>query len=239
MSDLEGSTASITSRRRGFERKECPSCGAHFWTRDADRELCGEPPCEDYSFIDDPGFPEAYSLSEMRGVPLILRGAWPRANRPVSGRREPLARRRTPDAGVDLRLPAARHVGTDPPPANPLTISQPCIRMQDIDNVGKTGRHTMAFEMMAHHAFNTREEVAEDEYAYHGEVYWKDETVEYCDKLFESLGADLEDITYTSRTRGSAAGNAGPAIEVIYKGAELATLVFMCMERDPTAATTR
>jgi len=34
--------------------------------------------------------------------------------------------------------------------------------MQDIDNVGKTG-HTMAFEMMAHHAFNTREEVAEDE----------------------------------------------------------------------------
>jgi len=63
--------------------------------------------------------------------------------------------------------------------------------MQDIDNVGKTGRHTMAFEMMAHHAFNTREEVAEDEYAYHGEVYWKDETVEYCDKLFESLGADL------------------------------------------------
>lgn len=42
--------------------------------------------------------------------------------------------------------------------------------MQDIDNVGKTGRHTMAFEMMAHHAFNTREEVAEDEYAYHGEV---------------------------------------------------------------------
>jgi len=68
--------------------------------------------------------------------------------------------------------------------------------MQDIDNVGKTGRHTMAFEMMAHHAFNTREEVAEDEYAYHGEVYWKDETVEYCDKLFESLGADSEDITY-------------------------------------------
>jgi len=75
----------------------------------------------------------------------------------------------------------------------------------------------MAFEMMAHHAFNTREEVAEDEYAYHGEVYWKDETVEYCDKLFESLGADLEDITYIEDP-WVGGGNAGPAIEVIYKG---------------------
>jgi alanyl-tRNA synthetase (EC 6.1.1.7) len=44
--------------------------------------------------------------------------------------------------------------------------------MQDIDNVGKTGRHTMAFEMMAHHAFNAREGV--EGYAYEGEVYWKE-----------------------------------------------------------------
>jgi len=126
MSDLEAEYRLDYFEEEGFERKECPSCGAHFWTRDADRELCGEPPCEDYSFIDDPGFPEAYSLSEMReAFPLILRGAWPRANRPVSGRREPLARRRTPDAGVDLRLPAARHVGTDPPPANPSPSHSP------------------------------------------------------------------------------------------------------------------
>src|SRR6056297_2984291 len=103
--------------------------------------------------------------------------------------------------------------------------------MQDIDNVGKTGRHTMAFEMMAHHAFNARKEVG-DEYAYSGEVYWKDETVEYCDRFFESMGADLEDITYIEDP-WVGGGNAGPAIEVIYKGAELATLVFMSMEQDP------
>src|SRR6056297_3629393 len=122
--------------------------------------------------------------------------------------------------------------GETPPPANPLTVSQPCIRMQDIDNVGKTGRHTMAFEMMAHHAFNTREDVEDEEYAYEGEVYWKDETVEYCDRFFASLGADRDRITYIEDP-WVGGGNAGPAIEVIYQGAELATLVFMSMEQDP------
>jgi len=233
MSDLEAEYRLDYFEEEGFERKECPSCGAHFWTRDADRELCGEPPCEDYSFIDDPGFPEAHSLSEMREA--FLSFFEEHGHERIDP--YPVAANRWRD---DVLLTQASIYdfqplvtsGQTPPPANPLTISQPCIRMQDIDNVGKTGRHTMAFEMMAHHAFNTREEVDEGEYAYHGEVYWKDETVEYCDELFESLGADLEEITYIEDP-WVGGGNAGPAIEVIYKGAELATLVFMCMERDP------
>ncbi|MEZ3164702.1 alanine--tRNA ligase [Halorubrum sp. RMP-47] len=233
MSDLEAEYRLDYFEEEGFERKECPSCGAHFWTRDADRELCGEPPCEDYSFIDDPGFPEEHSLSEMREAFL----SFFEANEHERIDPYPVAANRWRD---DVLLTQASIYdfqplvtsGQTPPPANPLTISQPCIRMQDIDNVGKTGRHTMAFEMMAHHAFNTREAVDEDEYAYHGEVYWKDETVRYCDELFESLGADLEEITYIEDP-WVGGGNAGPAIEVIYKGAELATLVFMCMERDP------
>ncbi|WP_418284478.1 alanine--tRNA ligase [Halorubrum sp. DTA46] len=233
MSDLEAEYRLDYFEEEGFDRKECSSCGAHFWTRDPDRELCGEPPCEDYSFIDDPGFPEPYSLSEMREAFLSFFEA--HGHERIDP--YPVAANRWRD---DVLLTQASIYdfqplvtsGQTPPPANPLTISQPCIRMQDIDNVGKTGRHTMAFEMMAHHAFNTREEVDEDEYAYHGEVYWKDETVAYCDELFESLGADLEEITYIEDP-WVGGGNAGPAIEVIYKGAELATLVFMCMEQDP------
>lgn len=233
MSDLEAEYRLDYFEEEGFVRKECTSCGAHFWTRDGDRELCGEPPCEDYSFIDDPGFPESYSLSEMREAFLSFFEEHDHERIDPY----PVAANRWRD---DVLLTQASIYdfqplvtsGRTPPPANPLTISQPCIRMQDIDNVGKTGRHTMAFEMMAHHAFNTREEVDEDEYAYHGEVYWKDETVAYCDELFESLGADLEEITYIEDP-WVGGGNAGPAIEVIYKGAELATLVFMCMERDP------
>jgi alanyl-tRNA synthetase len=215
-----------------FVRRECSSCGAHFWTRDHDRELCGEPPCEDYRFIDDPSFDNEHTLETMREA--FLSYFEDHGHERIEP--YPVAANRWRD---DVLLTQASIYdfqplvtsGQTPPPANPLCISQPCIRMQDIDNVGKTGRHTMAFEMMAHHAFNAREEVG-DEYAYEGEVYWKDETVEYCDGLFESLGADLEEITYIEDP-WVGGGNAGPAIEVIYKGAELATLVFMSMEQDP------
>ncbi|MFB6243283.1 MAG: alanine--tRNA ligase, partial [Halobaculum sp.] len=119
--------------------------------------------------------------------------------------------------------------GESPPPANPLAVSQPCIRMGDIDNVGKTGRHTMAFEMMGHHAFNADEGT---DYAYEGEVYWKDQCVEYCEGFFERFGVDLEELTFIEDP-WVGGGNAGPAFEVIYRGAELATLVFMSMEQDP------
>ncbi|MFD1586675.1 alanine--tRNA ligase, partial [Halorientalis brevis] len=218
----------------GFHRLECSECGAHFWTRDGDRQTCGEPPCAEYSFIDNPGFEEEYTLEEMREAFL----SFFEENGHERIEPYPVAANRWRD---DVLLTQASIYdfqplvtsGETPPPANPLTISQPCIRMQDIDNVGKTGRHTMAFEMMAHHAFNAREDIEDpDQYAYEGEVYWKDDTVRYCDELFASLGADLDEITYIEDP-WVGGGNAGPAIEVIYRGAELATLVFMSMEQDP------
>jgi alanyl-tRNA synthetase len=101
--------------------------------------------------------------------------------------------------------------------------------MQDIDNVGKTGRHTMAFEMGGHHAFNAEEGAG---YAYEGEVYWKDDCVAYCMDLLADVGADLEDVTLIEDP-WVGGGNAGPAFEVIYRGLELATLVFMQFEADP------
>ncbi|WP_435146579.1 alanine--tRNA ligase [Halobaculum sp. P14] len=232
MSDLTAEYRLDYFEEEGFTRTECASCGDHFWSRDSERELCGEPPCEDYSFIDDPGFDEQYTLEEMREAFL----SYFEAHGHERIEPYPVAANRWRD---DVLLTQASIYdfqplvtsGETPPPANPLCVSQPCIRMQDIDNVGKTGRHTMAFEMMAHHAFNAREEVG-DEYAYSGEVYWKDETVRYCDGLFEEMGADLDEITYIEDP-WVGGGNAGPAIEVIYKGAELATLVFMSMEQDP------
>ena len=234
MSDLEAEYQLEYFHEEGFVRRECPSCGDHFWTRDEDRELCGEPPCAEYEFIGNPGFDEAYTLEEMREAFLSF------FEEHGHGRIDPypVAANRWRD---DVLLTQASVYdfqplvtsGTTPPPANPLTISQPCIRMQDIDNVGKTGRHTMAFEMMAHHAFNAREDLDDPEqYAYQGEVYWKSETVRYCDELLEEMGADITEVTYIEDP-WVGGGNAGPAIEVIYRGLELATLVFMCMELDP------
>ncbi|MFB6073109.1 MAG: alanine--tRNA ligase [Halobacterium sp.] len=230
MSDLESEYRLDYFEEEGFVRRECTECGSHFWTRDPDRETCGEPPCEDYQFIDDPGFDDEYSLAEMREEILsYFESAGHERIEPY-----PVAANRWRD---DVLLTQASiydfqpHVtsGESPPPANPLVVSQPCIRMQDIDNVGKTGRHTMAFEMLGHHAFNADEGT---DYAYEGEVYWKDQTVEYCEGLLEEVGVPLDEVTFIEDP-WVGGGNAGPAFEVIYKGLELATLVFMCLEQDP------
>jgi len=230
MSDLESEYRLEYFEDNDFVRRECPSCGAYFWTSDHDRETCGEPPCEDYGFIDDPGFDETYTMAEMREAFLSF------FEDHGHGRVDPypVAANRWRD---DVLLTQASiydfqpHVtsGQSPPPSNPLAVSQPCIRMQDIDNVGKTGRHTMAFEMMGHHAFNADEGT---DYAYEGEVYWKDQTVAYCVEFFETFGVPADELTFIEDP-WVGGGNAGPAFEVIYEGLELATLVFMMLELDP------
>src|SRR5699024_2853543 len=66
MSTLEAEYRLQYFEEEGFVRKECPDCGDFFWTRDADRENCGEPPCAEYEFIGNPSLDEEYSLEEMR-----------------------------------------------------------------------------------------------------------------------------------------------------------------------------
>ncbi|MHC1586291.1 MAG: alanine--tRNA ligase, partial [Candidatus Hecatellaceae archaeon] len=107
--------------------------------------------------------------------------------------------------------------GYIPPPANPLAISQPCLRFTDIDLVGRSGRHLTCFEMMAHHAFNTPEK----------KVYWNHETVELAFKFFTGeLGVKPEHINFVEGM-WSGGGNAGEDFEVVIQGIEVATLVFM------------
>ena len=44
--------------REGFERKQCKGCGRTFWTLDPERELCGDTPCVEYTFIGRPPTPQ-------------------------------------------------------------------------------------------------------------------------------------------------------------------------------------
>jgi len=56
--------------------------------------------------------------------------------------------------------------------------------------------------------------------------------VRYCDEmLIDSFGISPEELTYVENP-WSGGGNAGPALEVIIGGLELATLVFMNLEED-------
>jgi alanyl-tRNA synthetase (EC 6.1.1.7) len=204
----------------GFVRKQCSKCGSHFWTRDLERATCGDAPCDPYSFIGNPVFKKKFDLAEMREYYLNFfeeRGHTRLERYPV------VARWRD-----DIYLTIASIAdfqpfvtsGEVPPPANPLTISQPCIRLSDLDAVGRSGRHLTTFEMMAHHAFNKPGD----------EIYWKDRTMELCDEFLNSLGADPMAVTYKEEP-WAGGGNAGPCVEVLIGGLEVGTLVFMNMQQ--------
>ncbi|CAI1492551.1 Alanine--tRNA ligase [Thermococcus nautili] len=213
-------------KEEGWIRKRCPKCGKYFWTLDPDRETCGDPPCDEYQFIGKPGILKKYTLDEMREKFLSF------FEKHGHGRvkRYPVL----PRWRDDVLLVGASIMDFQPwvisgeadPPANPLTISQPSIRFTDIDNVGITGRHFTIFEMMAHHAFN-----------YPGKpIYWMDETVELAFEFFtKELKMKPEDITFKENP-WAGGGNAGPAFEVLYRGLEVATLVFMQYKKAPENA---
>ena len=214
----------------GYVRKQCRITDLWFWSTDATRDTCGDTSEDEYTFIGKPliqGF-------AMRGKALkdAMREAFLTFFEQVEHTRiEPypvLARWRD-----DIHLTIASiadfqpHVtsGDVEPPANPLTISQPCIRLTDVDAVGRSGRHLTTFEMMAHHAFNRPDD---------GKLYyWMEECVQYCHDLMTStFGIPAGEITYVENP-WCGGGNAGAAVEVIVGGLELATLVFMNMEEHP------
>ena len=214
----------------GFVRKQCRITDLWFWTTDQTRTTCGDTTEDEYTFIGAPliqGYPmRGKALKDaMRETFLKFfeaQGHTRVAPYPV------LARWRD-----DIHLTIASiadfqpHVtsGEVEPPANPLTISQPCIRLTDVDAVGRSGRHLTTFEMMAHHVFNRPDE---------GRMfYWMEECVRFChDLLTDALGINPDEITYVENP-WCGGGNAGAAVEVIVGGLELATLVFMNMEEHP------
>jgi alanyl-tRNA synthetase len=203
-------------------RKKCEKCGSHYWTRDNDRKTCGDAPCDIYSFIGDPIFKER-SVEEIRESFL----SFFESHGHKRLKRYPVVARWRDDIYLNIasisNFQPFVTAGKVPPPANPLVISQPCIRLEDLESIGKTGRHLTAFEMMGHHAFNRRGE---------GEIYWKNETVRYCDEYLRQLGVDMSGVTY-KEAPWVGGGNAGPCLEVITSGLELATLVFMDLKLSP------
>ena len=213
----------------GYTRRSCRVTGLWFWSSDPNRDTCGDTEEDEYTFI---GAPIIDGFSQ-RGRE--LKGAMREQFIGFFEQREhtrvepyPVLARWRDDIHLTIASIAdfQPHVtsGAVEPPANPLAISQPCIRLNDIDAVGRSGRHLTTFEMMAHHVFNRPDE---------GKMYyWMEECVKYChDMLCVTFGIDPAEITYVENP-WSGGGNAGPAVEVIVGGLELATLVFMNLEED-------
>lgn len=214
-------------QENGFSRDRCPTCGRFYWSH-GEHENCGETPCQEYRFIGDSPMGKRLKLSEMRET--FQRFFEERGHTRV--RRYPVVARWRDDvfytqASVYPFQPWVIE-GMAEPPANPLVISQPCVRFNDIDNVGKTGQHFTLFEMMAHHAFN-----------YQGkDIYFKERTTELCHEFMTgSLGIRPDLIRYVE-SDWAGGGYSGPCFEVTAEGAELSTLVFMMYrgegeEREP------
>ena len=203
----------------GFERKLCPVCGLHYWTQDPDAESCGDAPCVDYTFIGDSPVNRPYTVAEMREKFLSFfedRGHLRVSPYPVVARwRDDLMI--TIASIIDFQPYVTE--GIIPPPGNPLVVSQPCIRFEDIDLAGYTaGRHLTFFEMGGHHAFN---------YQGKPQIYWKDQTIRYHHELLtEDLGVPSDLVTYKEGL-WSGGGNAGFDVEGCVGGLEISTLVFM------------
>ncbi len=206
-------------QENGFVRKLCPSCGFHYWTQNPEAETCGDAPCVEYTFIGDSPVNREYSVAEMREK--FLSFFEERGHKRISP--YPIVARWRDDLMVTIAsiIDFQPYVteGIIPPPANPLVVSQPCLRFEDIDLAGLTaGRHMTIFEMGGHHAFN---------YEGKPQVYWKDQTVRYHHELLtEDLGVPSEEVTYKEGL-WSGGGNAGFDLEGCVGGLEISTLVFM------------
>ncbi|MEM3872284.1 MAG: alanine--tRNA ligase [Nitrososphaeria archaeon] len=209
-------------KKNGFIRQKCKVCGTYFWSQRIS-DVCGESPCVENTFIGNT--PTTLHL-DLNGVRETFLNFFNKNGHTIIEPYPVVCRWRD-----DLLVTIASIVdfqpyvtnGEIPPPANPLVVSQPCLRFEDIDNVGVTsGRHLTIFEMGGAHAFNYPEK----------EVYWKDKTVEYHHELITKVfGVKSEKISYKEHL-WSGGGNAGPAVEAIVDGLEISTLVFMCYKME-------
>lgn len=211
-----------------YLRKKCKKCGDFYWTLDKKSEVCGDQPCVPFSFIGKPLGKKSFNLSNIRNsfLSFFEKNNHSRLYYPETGERCPVIARWRSDIYLTIASIAdfQPHVtsGEVPPPANPLVISQPCIRLNDLEQVGISGRHLTTFEMMGHHAFNKN----------FNEIYFKEDTVRLCNEYFTNMiGIPKEKINYKEQL-WFGGGNAGPCLEVLAGGLEIATLVFMNMVKD-------
>ena len=203
----------------GYKKQKCETCGQEFYSQ-VTRHTCGDAPCDEYEFINNPATDKPYNLYEIQQV---FREFLEEKGHTHIHRYPVLAKRWRDDvflvgASIFCFQPWVTS-GLVKPPANPLEIAQPSIRLNDVDNVGRTGRHMTCFTMGSHTVINT-----EDEF-----IYWEDETIRVCHEFFDYIGINTGEITFI-KSWWSGGGNEGPCYEVCCRGVELATLVFIQYE---------
>ncbi len=200
----------------GFTRKRCKNCGNYFWTASPEREVCGEPECSGgYTFIGDTPAREKMDFIQTWEK---FSGFFSKLGyTPIE--RYPVAARWRDDTDFvqasiyDFQPYVVR--GEIEPPANPLVVPQFCLRFNDIDNVGITGRHYTGFVMIGQHAFEPKDNYKPEDYLRH--IYlW----------LTEGMKIPKEEIQF-HEDAWAGGGNLGPSIEFFSRGLEIGNQVYM------------
>ena len=200
--------------KEGFVRKKCGKCAKFFWTLDTARNFC--PDHENYSFIGKPptnkhlDYVNAWKETEkffrthdheiVRRYPVVCR--W----------REDLYF--TIASIVDFQRVVGNKVVFELP-ANPLVVPQMCLRFNDIENVGLSGRHYTGFCMIG----QTCNADAPG-------GYWKDKCIDLdFGMLTRGLGIKAKEITFVEDV-WMGAGAFGYSLEYFVRGLELGNAVF-------------
>jgi alanyl-tRNA synthetase len=205
--------------RMGFSRQKCGMCGKHFWSL-VQRQFC--PDHEDYGFIGHP--PTSKRLDYV--------GAWKETEKFFSQRNHEIVRRYpvvcrwrddlyfTIASIVDFQRIVGNQIVFELP-SNPLVVPQMCLRFNDIENVGLSGRHYTGFCMIGQ-ACNADAPGG----------YWKDRCIELdYGMLTQGLGIKPEEITFVEDV-WMGAGAFGYSLEYFVRGLELGNAVFTEFEGD-------
>jgi alanyl-tRNA synthetase len=213
----------------GFRRFICTHCDTPFWSIE-ERDFCDEPECRlksgllPYDFIGNPPSDKRYNYTE------TWKKAWvpifEKHGHTVIPRYPIVARWRDDTEFVQASVYGFQpHVvsGEVDPPANPVLIPQPCLRFNDVDNVGLSGRHFTSFVMVGQLVFNKPKKF----------IYFMDEGIKYIhDYLVSGIGIRPEEIIYHEDAWGGG-GNLGSSLEFFVKGLEVGNQVYMTYNINP------
>ncbi|MGH9973523.1 MAG: alanine--tRNA ligase-related protein, partial [Nitrososphaeraceae archaeon] len=204
---------------KGFKRHNCKLCKKFFWSIN-DKESC--PEHENYSFIGNP--PTSKRLDFVNAWKEL--SSFFRKNDHNLIQRYPVVCRWREDlyftiaSIVDFQRVMNGNIVFEIP-KNPLVVPQMCLRFNDIENVGITGRHYTSFCMI-------------------GQIcnadapggYWKDKCIELDHALLKDvLGIQSEEITFVEDV-WMGAGAFGYSLEYYVRGLELGNAVFTEFEGD-------
>ncbi|MDI6654546.1 MAG: alanine--tRNA ligase [Candidatus Hydrothermarchaeota archaeon] len=201
-------------KEEGFTRRRCVKCGNYFWSA-AERRMCGEPDCAGgYTFIGDTPAKKMDFIQTWKKFSELFKkfGYTPIKRYPVTARwRDDVD---FVQASIYDFQPFVVSGEVDPP-ANPLVVPQFCLRFNDTDNVGITGRHYTGFVMIGQHAFAPPEKYRSNDYLEH--IYaW----------LTKGMKIPKEELQF-HEDAWSGGGNMGPSMEFFSRGLEIGNQVYI------------